>query len=166
MAKSEARRQRFAGCPPSPSEPAVSYLNTSYKFFVPRLWKRSGGLGREKSPQWRRGTLERSSTQSKLERRGLKKDPRILDKETCPLSGCLPSGYWLHSRLGGGCPLTDRRLRHFASEASDPCARVSLVSIAPPAGCCSTPTRAAEHHVASCNSKTTYPPTQFPSSVP
>ena len=97
LAKSEARRQRFAGCPPSPSEPAVSYLNTSYKFFVPRLWKRSGGLGREKSPQWRRGTLERSSTQSKLERRGLKKDPRILDKEKRPLSSCLPSGYWLHS---------------------------------------------------------------------
>ena len=158
MAKSEARRQRFAGCPPSPSEPAVSYLNTSYKFFVPRLWKRSGG--REKSPQWRRGTLERSSTQSKLERRGLKKDPRILDKETRPLSGCLPSGYWLHSEeeVVVRC---QRRLRQFASEASDPCARVSLVSIAPPPGCCSTPTRAAEHHVASCNSKITHPPTQF-----
>ena len=103
LAKSEARRQRFAGCPPSPSEPAVSYLNTSYKFFVPRLWKRSGGLGREKSPQWRRGTLERSSTQSKLERRGLKKDPRILDKERrvpSPVAflrviGFIPARRWL-----------------------------------------------------------------------
>ena len=82
--------------PPPPSEPAASYLNTSYKFFVlAKVWRealekeRRAGL-EEKPSKLRRRTLKWSSTQSQLERRGLKEEPSILDKENQPASWLSP----------------------------------------------------------------------------